>query len=147
VVGPYSAVAWLVHGDGVSVSGQVSLQEAAQVMRDERVSSVLVDAGRGIVTERDVTLATAAGIAGTQSVTEIMSENTVSISPAASVVEAAAIMLDEGIRHLVVKDPGQPVFGVVSLRAVMAVLFEVMQPEAWIAVRRHIASRSEVWIG
>ena len=147
ILGPHSAVLVLVDGPAVGVSSDATLQQAARAMRDNNVSAVVVDDGRAIVTERDLACATAAGLAVTTPVDDVMVSDPITINPAATIIEAAAVMIHEQIRHLVVRDDDGPVAGVVSLRAVLGVLLDVMEPSAWVAVRYEITKRSEIWLG
>src|SRR5690606_30875632 len=58
---PLVPVRELVAGPAVAVDRATSLREAARIMRSRRVSSLLVDHGKAIVTERDITRAIGAG--------------------------------------------------------------------------------------
>ena len=89
-------------------------QEAAKMMNDKSISSVLVvdednnksEGPIGIVTERDLVVHVCA--AGTNSkdvgIREIMSSPIVTVEPQATVETAADLMLSNKVRHLLVID-------------------------------------------
>ena len=69
------------------------------------------------------------------------------IAPSMSIVDAAAKMLRDEIRHLLVVDDGK-VVGIVSVRDVMAALLHSLSPEAWVeTLRDAIAGPTEIWVG
>jgi signal-transduction protein with cAMP-binding, CBS, and nucleotidyltransferase domain len=146
-VGPHSAVVSLLVAEPVGVRRDATLQSAARMMREHNVSSLVVDGGEAILTERDLTDATAAGHPPSKTVATAMTPDPVSVISSVSVLDAAGVMLEEEVRHLIVKDPGGPVLGVVSLRAVIGVLAATMEPASWVAVQRAITKRSEIWLG
>jgi CBS domain-containing protein len=100
------------------------------------VGSAVVMQGRflaGILTERDIMRAAAAGVDLTRStVSEWMTPDPQSASPDTSVEDAAQIMLLNGFRHLPVVE-GRAVCGVVSLRDLFA-----------IRIRRPVAGRRQM---
>jgi CBS domain-containing protein len=110
----------LISGSVVSVRPDQPLAEAARRMVDAKVGSALVvtDEGHpGIITERDVLRAVAAGANQDDTpVSEYMTFNAITASPSWSVVEAAKRMSDGGFRHLVVLDDDGGIAGVLSIR-------------------------------
>jgi len=102
-----------------------SIIEAAEVMRDSGISSVLVsdpESGtiKGIVTERDIlyrVVAEAKGIFKV-SISKIMSSPLVSIGKKTSCVDAIMIMRKKGLRRLPVVDDGKTV-GMVTLMSLV----------------------------
>ena len=94
------------------------LQVAARIMRDEDAGAVpVVDNGRpvGIVTDRDIVVrAVAEGGQLSRPVRDIVTSRLVSVSPAASTREAAALMSEHQIRRLPVVENDRLV-GIVSL--------------------------------
>jgi CBS domain-containing protein len=60
-----------------------------------------------------------------------------------SVVEAAGVMLDNDVRHLVVRNDGGDITGLISLRDMLRVLVDTMDPAIWVilghrlSIRRH----------
>jgi signal-transduction protein with cAMP-binding, CBS, and nucleotidyltransferase domain len=73
------------------------------------------------------------------SVTDLMS-----VDQNATVVEAAREMLCHEIRHLVVCNHRGEVVGMVSLRQIMRVLVEAMDPAVWVVLRQSLSVRSEL---
>jgi len=106
----------------VTVGPMQSLREAAQVMARHRVGSAVVqDAEQliGILTERDVLKAVAAGAAPDGVlVQEVMTADVVTVGPDWDLLEAAGEMARRRIRHLVVYD-GRQLLGVLSVRDVL----------------------------
>ncbi len=102
-----------------------SIIEAAKVMRDSGISSVLVsdpESGtiKGIVTERDIlyrVVAEAKGIFKV-SISKIMSSPLVSIGKKTSCVDAIMIMRKKGLKRLPVVDDGKTV-GMVTLMSLV----------------------------
>lgn len=108
----------------VSVSPDRSVRQAAQLMQEHQIGSVIVRDGErlaGILTERDVLHAVADGHDLDQlSVAELMTKDLVTAGPNWDVVVAASVMTSHRIRHLVVQDH-QQLLGVLSLRDVLSV--------------------------
>jgi CBS domain-containing protein len=104
----------------VEVGPGHTLAQAARLMADRNVGAAIVmdpdGAGPGILTERDVLRAVAAG--DDLSVVPVSEHTTTSVvyaEPTWSLDEAAAAMVDGGFRHLVVLQ-GPDVVGVLSVR-------------------------------
>jgi CBS domain-containing protein len=150
-VGPESPVARIAHGKPVQIAGNCSIGEAAQIMRRANISSALVagelERSPGIVTERDLARALASGLGPTDGLSKIAVLHPVAVSSTISVVDAAAKMLRDEIRHLLVVDDGD-VVGIVSIRDVMAALLHSLSPEAWVeTLRDAVAGPTEIWVG
>jgi CBS domain-containing protein/uncharacterized membrane protein len=109
----------LMRRDVITVEPGATIAAAAQVMRTNGISSVMVvePGGRmGILTERDCVSLMAEGVdPAVTSVAERMSTGLVTVTSATDVTEAAQLMAEHNIRHLPVVDQGQLV-GMVSLR-------------------------------
>jgi signal-transduction protein with cAMP-binding, CBS, and nucleotidyltransferase domain len=131
----------------VRVRATTTLSEAAQVMLEENVSSLVVDPrGERFLTERDLSRALAGGF-GPDDPVDVVSTDSVRVPAGTSVVDAAAIMLNNHVRHLVI-DGWEDGVAVVSLRAVMAVLLQAVTPELWLEpLRLAIGPGTEVWLG
>ena len=102
------------------------LSRAAEEMHLRRISSVLVAGDRdgraaGIVTERDVLTAVAAGGGGAleRPIADIMTAPVHRLDPDAMVYRAIGRMDRLGIRHLVVADGNGSALGVVTARALL----------------------------
>jgi CBS domain-containing protein len=111
-----------------------TLVEAARKMWKQQTGSLLVLDGEdlvGIVTERDVLKAVASGTALDQTrISEVMTQDPITVGPGTSLREAARVMADKWIRHLPVVDGGKLV-GVISQRDLAGVLAGALnEPEA-----------------
>lgn len=97
----------------VSLLPGASIQQAARVMTDERVSSLLiVQDGEllGIVTDRDLrSRVIAAGLTVDRAVSEVMTTAPVTVDVKATLFDAMMLMSEKGIHHLPVVDNQQPV--------------------------------------
>lgn len=117
-------VAEIMTSATVTDSTSATLKGAAELMwRNQTGSLVIVDGDAvvGIVTERDVLRTVAAGNdADVVSVAEAMTRDVVSVSPDASVRDAARVMAQHWIRHLPVIQDDQLV-GIVSQRDVTGI--------------------------
>jgi CBS domain-containing protein len=147
-VGPHSEVSFLLRGEPLILPSGCTLGDAARRMRDRNISSALVAGGDAIVTERDLARALAAGLGPDAPVTVVSARDLVTVGLDATVVQAASQMLNYDIRHVVVIDSYGRAVGVLSLREVMGVLLEAMDPAVWVAVlRKDLSTRSEIWLG
>ena len=92
----------------VTCPSSMSIQAAAQLMTEKKVSSLLVmDAQTlvGIITDRDMRRRVLAqGLSADTLVSEVMTPNPLSISPDMLVFEAMLFMAERGIHHLPVVD-------------------------------------------
>lgn len=114
----------LIMRDPVTVEPEISIRDAARIMKREGVGSLLVVEGgepKGLVTERDIVYAIASDVSLDSEVENIMSTNLVTAESTTEVSEAAVLMAGRKIRHLVVTEWGK-VVGVISLRDVARVL-------------------------
>jgi CBS domain-containing protein len=147
VLDPRSPLSAVILRAALSVPRSCSLADAIEMMREQGVSSLLVDGRSGIVTERDLVRALAAGWAPHEPVGIAASWHPI-VAPATTTVTAgAALMLNEQVRHLVVElDDGA--IGVVSMRDLMAVLLQAVDSHLWLAsLRMTIETPSEIWLG
>jgi uncharacterized protein len=143
MVGPRSPVSALAHPP-IRIGRDWSLQAAARVMREANVSSVLVAPDTAIMTERDLTRALSAGLSPDAGVAAVCVSDLVSVDQDATVVEAAGEMLRHEIRHLVVRNHRGEVVGLVSLRDLMRILLDAMDPAVWVVLRQTLSLRSEL---
>ncbi|WP_276352633.1 CBS domain-containing protein [Cohnella caldifontis] len=102
----------------ITVTPKDNIFEAAVAMRDHDIGFVpVVDGNRlvGVITDRDLVIrGYAEKHSGSTSVTEVMSDDVLTISSNLSVDEAASLMAAKQIRRLPVVDDGE-LKGVVSL--------------------------------
>lgn len=116
-------MAELVRRELVVVSPQTSIAEAARVMSNRQVSSLLVserDSVRGIVTDRDLrNRVLAQGRDPAEPVTSIMSAEPVTIDASRPILEGIIAMAGRGIHHLpLTRD--ERVIGMLTTRDVIA---------------------------
>jgi len=103
-----------------TIPSDASLLEAAQLMTEKRIGSLLtIEAGEivGIVTERDLVrkgLATNRHASGTR-VGVVMSSPLFSIDVNRTIRDASQVMAEQGVRHLPVTENGK-IIGVLSVR-------------------------------
>ena len=114
----------------VIVGPTQTLREAARLMATHRVGSAVVQDAEhlaGILTERDVLKAVAAGAEPESStVQDFMTSDVVTVGPEWDLIEAAGEMARRRIRHLVVYDGGQ-LLGILSVRDVLPALLPAEQ--------------------
>ena len=106
------------------------LGEVAQRMVERDVGAVLVLEGEqlvGILTERDVLRAVAAGIREDTLVSDWMTRDPETMEPDGTTQHAAVLMIHGGFRHLPVVEQGK-VVGVLSIRDLMRVVLEDSVP-------------------
>jgi CBS domain-containing protein len=126
----------------VTVPPQCTIEEAARLMGDEGVGSLLVVSGDevvGIVTDRDITVR---GVGGGQplmtQVDAVMSEHPVTIQGSVDVFEAFEILKNERVRRLPVLEDDN-LAGIISvddlLVALVVELGAVVSPIAWERLR------------
>ncbi len=113
-------LALLMHREIRKIQPTATLKEAAQMMRDHQVGSLLVEEGGeyiGIVSETDfVRRAMAEGRnPESASVRDIMSRPLISLDIGKSAKDANEIMANRRIRHLAITEHGK-VVGVISVR-------------------------------
>ena len=116
----------------VTVEPGNTLHRAAHSMTDRGVGAAVVierEQVVGIITERDVLRAVAAGkdVEAT-TVEDLMTRGVVSGAPGWDIIEAVKLMNERGFRHLLVMEMDEPV-GIVSLRDLMTSMVELIQSE------------------
>ncbi|MFB6118827.1 cyclic nucleotide-binding/CBS domain-containing protein [Halosegnis sp.] len=91
-----------------TVEPTLAVAEAARVLWDERIGSLLLEDGAGILTESDVTRGVAVGIEPeTTPVRELATTELVTIPADATVQDAVVRMADHDIKKLPVVQQGQ----------------------------------------
>ena len=107
----------------VTVSPDDDLQAAARLLRDRRLSSLLVvgvdGKAAGVLSRRDLLVVGRFTTRGHRARTELMNAPVVSVPPTATVADAALLMVSQRIHRVFVLDDGRPV-GVFSTRDAMA---------------------------
>ena len=110
----------LVNRSIVTIDHAATLQEAARLMRDKQIGSVLIVKDSkivGIVSDTDVTRRAVAGSLAPNrvAVETIMSAPIITIDIQATPEMANDLMRDKGIRHLAVTEGGK-IIGIISVR-------------------------------
>jgi CBS domain-containing protein len=116
--------------DLLTASADERLVDAAKRMADRGVGAVVVFQGddlAGILTERDILNAVAAGLTQEVTVGERMTRHPETVESSESTDQAAALMIHGGFRHLPVVDGGE-VKGILSIRDLMRVALEDRSP-------------------
>jgi CBS domain-containing protein/sugar phosphate permease len=118
------AVKEVMKSPPVTLYPQATLADAARTMAEKNIGFVVLTEGDkpvGVVSERDVVKALASGMPLNTPLEKIATKKVITIEPDKSVVEAADLMAENKIRHLVVAERGK-VVGVVSLRDLVLLL-------------------------
>ena len=115
-----TAVADVMTRQVVFLPGETTLDEAAQVMRDQAIGDVVVTHGptmAGLVTDRDIVVrAIAEGLPPEKTTLEsITSRELIMVEQSATVEEAVQAMRERGVRRLLVCDADRKLVGIVSL--------------------------------
>jgi CBS domain-containing protein len=135
------AVETLVHEPPVRVPAGATVGDAALVMRERHVSSVLVDTTPpGIVTDRDFrNRVLAEGLGPTTPVTAIYSSPLKTVPGRTAVYEAWQMLLDQGVHHLPVTR-GDEILGVLTAKDLLKTTAQ--GPPAMLRSVERLASRS-----
>lgn len=117
----------LVNRPAVYVHGNDTLRRLAEILMEEAIGAALVRGSHGaigLVSERDIVRALAEGRSPDKAtVTEVMAEELVTVSPSDELLEAIHTMLDAEVRHLPVVEDGVH-YGMVSARDALRALAE-----------------------
>ena len=116
--------------DLLTVARDAPLEETAQRMVDRDVGAVLVMEGDqlvGILTERDILRAVAAGIQDDTVVSDWMTRDPDTMSPDDTTQQAAVLMIHGGFRHMPLVE-GTEVVGMLSIRDLMRVVLDNAAP-------------------
>lgn len=123
----------LMEVPAITVADKITIDEAASLMWERNVGSVMIVDGTGrmigIFTERDMLFAVSKSLVGRGiPITSVMSRNAVIASPNESIITSIEKMRETGVRHLPVVDrkSGKPV-GMISTRDALEVGGPVME--------------------
>jgi CBS domain-containing protein len=117
----------LMTEDLVVCPGSARTDEVARELLGKNISSILVESGdgiEGILTERDF-LKIAAFKEFPETVKDMMTSELITIDGSKSPLEAAKIMGEHHIRHLIVVDDGK-IVGIISLRDILKAVPETI---------------------
>ena len=112
----------LIRRTPVTISASATIRQAAEVFAREKIgllvvaSSVSPVKAEAVISERDVVRAVAKGTPLTAQLDSVATKKLVSVKRSGSPSKAARLMLEKGIRHLVVENDAGTLFGVLSIR-------------------------------
>jgi len=126
---PADAVRAIMMWPVAATTGAATMREIAESLAADEIGLVPVTAHGsvvGMVSERDLARHLANGANPDHvSAADIMTTDIVEVSPDCEIAAVARLMLDAGVRHLLIRDR-DAVAGVVSIRDVLAVLTEAV---------------------
>jgi CBS domain-containing protein len=112
----------LVKRSPVTIGPGATIRQAAEVFAREKIG-LLVIAGtvspvraQAVISERDIVRAVAKGTALTSPLEGVATKKLVSVKRSDRASKAVRLMVDNGIRHLVVENDDGTLFGVLSIR-------------------------------
>lgn len=127
-------VAQLMTAAPRTVGPGTSLDEAAELMLDDAIGSVMVvgddDRLEGVLTRTDFVRLVADHESGTDPVGTYMTTDVVTTAPQTPIAEAANTMIVHGFHHLPVVDEESTVIGVITTTDLTGYLAEVEPPLA-----------------
>lgn len=118
-IGPTDPIRAVTAFEVATCHGDSTAREISKAMRDEHCGVLLIYGSDtvAVVSERDVVRALAEGDdPDAVWAVDVMTRTTIMIEPDAPIEAAAEVMLEAGVRHLVVDDQDNDRFGVVSMR-------------------------------
>jgi CBS domain-containing protein len=112
----------LVKRSPVTISGSATVKQAAEVFTREKIGLLVVASSASpvkalaVLSERDVVRAVAAGSPLSKSLDSIATKKLITVKRSDRPSKAVRLMLENGIRHLVVENDDGTLFGVLSIR-------------------------------
>ena len=112
----------LVRRTPVTISPSATIRQAAEVFAREKIGLLVVATSvspvkaQAVISERDVVRAVAKGRALIASLDTISTKKLISVKRSDRPSKAVRLMMDNGIRHLVVENDDGTLFGVLSIR-------------------------------
>ena len=112
----------LVRRSPVTIGPGATIRQAAEVFAREKIGLLVVATSvspvkaQAVISERDVVRAVAKGTALTAQLDSIATKKLISVRRADPASKAVRLMVDNGIRHLVVENDDGTLFGVLSIR-------------------------------
>ena len=109
----------------ITVSEEVTLRDAAKKMVKEKVGLlVIVQRGKpgnvvGVISERDILRAFAQEVSPDAKALSVATRDVIKVRMDADLSEAAKLMVNNNIRHLVVVDEAGALRGVISMRDII----------------------------
>jgi CBS domain-containing protein len=116
----------------ITIAPELPIQEAMQVLVQYNIGALVVSDGRirGIISERDLLRAGAAGLEqlAKARVRDVMTSEVITASPDAEIQEVMSIMTEHRIRHLPVVEDGD-LCGMISIGDVVSALRSSVESE------------------
>jgi CBS domain-containing protein len=112
----------LVKRTPVTISPGATIRQAAEVFAREKIGLLVVATSvspvkaQAVISERDVVRAVAKGTALGAQLDTIATKKLISVRRSDRASKAVRLMMDNGIRHLVVENDDGTLFGVLSIR-------------------------------
>jgi len=112
----------LVKRSPVTISSGATIRQAAEVFAREKIGLLVVAdsvspvKAEAVISERDVVRAVAKGTALGAQLETISTKKLVSVKRSDRASKAVRLMMENGIRHLVVENDDGTLFGVLSIR-------------------------------
>jgi len=112
----------LVRRTPVTISDSATIRQAAEVFTREKIGLLVVASSispvkaGAVISERDVVRAVAAGAPLNSPLDSIATKKLVSVKRSDKPSKAVRLMMENGIRHLVVENEDGSLFGVLSIR-------------------------------
>ena len=106
----------------VTISANATIRQAAEVFAREKIgllvvaSSVSPVKAEAVISERDVVRAVATGTQLSAQLESVATKKLVSVKRSDQLSKAVRLMMEKGIRHLVVENDDGTLFGVLSIR-------------------------------
>jgi len=112
----------LIRRTPVTISPGATIRQAAEVFAREKIGLLVVATSvspvkaQAVISERDVVRAVAKGTALGAQLDTIATKKLISVKRSDRASKAVRLMMDNGIRHLVVENDDGTLFGVISIR-------------------------------
>jgi signal-transduction protein with cAMP-binding, CBS, and nucleotidyltransferase domain len=112
----------LIRRPPVTISGNATIRQAAEVFVREKIGLLVVASSISpvravaVISERDVVRAVAAGTSLSAQLESIATRKVVRVKRSDMPSKAVRLMMENGIRHLVVENDDGSLFGVLSIR-------------------------------
>jgi len=116
----------------VKVKPSITITEAAKIMYDKGIGSVLVVENEklmGIFTERDIVKTVATGISLNESLEKVMTKNPITIEEDEYLSKASIIMSEKNIRHLPVINKEGKLVGIISAKDIATYFYTIIERE------------------
>lgn len=112
----------LIRRTPVTISPSATIRQAAEVFAREKIGLLVVATSvspvkaQAVISERDVVRAVAKGTALSAQLDSVSTKKLISVKRSDRPSKAVRLMIENGIRHLVVENDDGTLFGVLSIR-------------------------------